>query len=186
MYNIRPRGSGGSHVSWGHGADTLARRGGADRKGSGGHTTEKPRPSRHRGVLRTWGAALPTRSPWVWNQQTTDMFWFFWSFVQNDFQKKRFRISAWALNICKDSETCLHHRVGFQGSEGPTWPGGGGEWGFTRSREWPLSPQLLRDSPDDTASWGGGRGVTLFSGAGAGLPPGCPSSHSPSKPSSEG
>ena len=40
VYNIRPRGSGGkSHVSWGHGAD---------RKGSGGHATEKSRPSRLR------------------------------------------------------------------------------------------------------------------------------------------
>lgn len=60
------------------------------------------------------------------------------------------------------------------------WPGEGGEWGFTRSREWPLSSQLLRDGPDNTASWGGGRGVALFSGVGAGLPPGCPSAHSPS------
>lgn len=97
MYNIRPRGSGGSHVSWGHGADTLARPGGEageqhgeelTGRGLEGNTTEKSRPSRHRGVLRTWGAALPTRSPRFWNQQTTDMFWFFWSFVQNDFQKK--------------------------------------------------------------------------------------------------
>lgn len=105
------------------------------------------------------------RSPWFWNQQITDMFWLFRSFVQNDFQKKkRFRISAWALNICKDSETHLQHQVGFQGSEGPTWPGEGAERGFTRSREWPFC-QLLRDART-TPPAGGSRGSPCSLGQG--------------------
>lgn len=108
------------------------------------------------------------------------MFWLFWSFVQNEFQKKKkgFRISAWALNICKDSETHLQHRVGFPGSEGPMWPGEGAGWGLTRSREWPFSSQL------QGLSYGQHHqleeaGLALLSGAGAALPPGCPVSPQP-------
>ena len=131
------------------------------------------------------------------------MFWLFWSFVQNEFQKKKgFRISAWALNICKDSETHLQHRVGFPGSEGPMWPGEGAGWGLTRSREWPFSSQLLRDSTCQQMSGHRGglcqscslrkhhplerrhRGPPIL-WVGAGLPSACPPPRGPWEPSSD-
>lgn len=158
---------------------------GADRKGSGGHATEKSRPSRHRGCSGLERLPCPRGHPSFGTSKQLTCFGCSGVLCKMTSKKKKgFRISAWALNICKDSETHLQHRVGFPGSEGPTWPGEGAGWGLTQSREWPFSSQLLRDDTDNTISWRR-QGVALLSGAGAALPPGCPSPRSPSKPSSE-
>ena len=57
-------------------------------------------------------------------------------------QPHGFRISGWALNICKNSDTQLPHRVGFRGSEGLMWPGEGGEWPSPSQENGPSPPSF--------------------------------------------
>lgn len=139
---------------------------GADRKGSGGHATEKSRPSRHRGCSGLERLPCPHGHPGFGTSKQLTCFGCSGVLCKMTSKKKKgFRISAWALNICKDSETHLQHRVGFPGSEGPTWPGEG-KGGASPGQENGPSPPSFSGTTRTTPSAGGGRGSPCSPGRG--------------------
>lgn len=62
---------------------------GTDRKGPGEVRLRKPRPPTTERGLRASSAALATRPPPFWNQQTIYTFWLLRSFVQNEINLRK-------------------------------------------------------------------------------------------------